>query len=77
MTPKNYITQINAEDMRELAALTNLQPGFLVRIEKTPDGVRIGIDKTALALALNGFFRNGGMQTSAANCTNVSFDPPS
>lgn len=77
MTPKNYITQINAEDMRELAALTNLQPGFLVAIEKTPDGVRIGIDKTALALALNGFFRNGGMQTWAANCTDVSFDPPS
>ena len=77
MTPKNYITQINAEDMRELAALTNLQPGFLISIEKTPDGVRIGIDKTALALALNGFYRNGGMQTWAANCTDVSFDPPS
>lgn len=76
MTPKNYITQINAEDLRELSALTNLQPGFLVAIEKTPDGVRIGIDKTALALAINGFVANGGTYVSAADCTTVSFDPP-
>ena len=77
MTPKKYITQITGEDMREIAAVTNLQPGFLIHLEKTAEGMRIEIDKTAFALALNGFFRNGGMQTWAADCTNVSFDPPS
>lgn len=77
MTPKKYITQITGEDMREIAAVTNLQPGFLILLKKTAEGISIEIDKTALALALNGFFRNGGMQTNAANCTNVSFDPPS
>lgn len=77
MMPKEYITQITTEDMRELAAVTNLKPGFLIRIDKEGDGIKISVDQTALALALNGFFRNGGMRTNAANCTNISFEPPS
>lgn len=77
MTPKKYITQLTSQDMKELAQATNLEPGFLVRIEKSQGKIKIGIDENALALAINGFFRNGGAQASAADCVNVPFDPPS
>lgn len=76
MTPKRYITQITGEDMKELAALTNLEPGWLVRIDKSQGKIKIGVDENALALAINGFIRNGGANTSAAKCTEVSFNPP-
>lgn len=77
MTPKKYITQLSQNDMKELAAVTNLEAGFLIRIDRDQDKIKISVDQTALALALNGFFRNGGMQTYANNCTNIPFDPPS
>ena len=77
MTPKKYITQLTGDDMKELAQATNLEPGFLIRIEKSQGKVKIGIDENALALAINGFFRNGGCNTNAANCVTVPFDPPS
>ena len=77
MTPKKYITQLTGEDMKELAQVTNLEPGFLIRIDKSQGKVKISIDENALALAINGFFRNGGCNTSAAKCVNVPFEPPS
>lgn len=77
MTPKKYITQLTAEDMKELAQVTNLEPGFLIRIDKSQGKIKIGIDESALALAINGFYRNGGCDTDAANCVNVPFDPSS
>ena len=77
MTPKKYITQVTAEDMKELASVTNLEPGWLVSIDKSQGKIRIGIDPNALAMAINGFFRNGGCNTNAANCVNVPFEPPS
>ena len=77
MTPKRYITQITGEDMKELAQVTNIVPGFLIRIEKSQGKLKISIDENALALAINGFIRNGGAATSAANCTKISFNPPS
>ena len=77
MTPKKYITQITGEDMKELAQVTNLEPGFLIRIDKSQGKVKISIDENALALAINGFFRNGGCNTNAANCVNVPFESPS
>ena len=77
MTPKKYITQLTGEDMKELAQVTNLEPGFLIRIDKSQGKVKISIDENALALAINGFFRNGGCNTNAANCVNVPFNPPS
>ena len=77
MKAKRYITQITAEDMRELAAVTNLKPGFLIRIDKGVDGVKISIDQKALALALNGFYRNGGMDTpDLTAATQTPFNPP-
>ena len=77
MTPKKYITQLTGEDMKELAQVTNLEPGFLIRIDKSQGKVKISIDENALALAINGFFRNGGCDTNAENCVAVPFDPPS
>ena len=77
MKAKKYITQITAQDMKELAAVTNLEAGWLIRIDREQGKIKIGIDETALALALNGFARNGGTSATAENCTNVSFNPPS
>lgn len=76
MTPKKYITQLTGEDMKELAQATNLEPGFLIRIDKSQGKVKISVDENALALAINGFFRNGGCNTNAANCVTVPFAPP-
>lgn len=77
MTPKKYITQITGEDMKELAQVTNLEPGFLIRIDKSQGKVKISVDENALALAINGFIRNGGANMDSASCVNVPFDPPS
>ena len=77
MTPKKYITQLTGEDMKELAQVTNIEPGFLIRIDKSQGKFKISIDENALALAINGFFRNGGCNTNAENCVNVPFEPPS
>lgn len=77
MKEKEYITQITRADMKELAALTNLEAGFCIRIEKSGGKWTVGVDETALALAINGFMRNGGASATAANCTSVSFNPPS
>lgn len=76
MTQKKYITQITGEDMKELAQVTNLEPGWLIRIDKSQGKIKISVDENALALAINGFFRNGGCNTNAANCVNVPFAPP-
>lgn len=73
----NYIFQLSKDDLREIANAVDPKPGFCINIEKTKDGILISLDKTALALAINGFYRNGGCTTSAANCVNISFDPPS
>lgn len=74
---KQYVTQLTGADLDELAELTEMEPGFCIRIERTGDKIIIGIDKSALALAINGFIRNGGANTSASGCTDISFDPPS
>ena len=77
MTAKQYITQITAEDMKELAALTNIEPGFLIRIDREQGKWKISIDQNGLAQAINGFIRNGGANTSGVDSTSVPFDPPS
>ena len=74
---KKYITQLTANDLMEIANATDPQPGFLINIEKSKDGLKFSIDQKALALAINGFIRNGGATTNAAGCVGVSFDPPS
>jgi hypothetical protein len=77
MEPKEYITQISRSDLQELSDLTNVRPGFLIRIDKDKGGWVIGIDENALRYAINGFFRNGGCNTTAGNSQNVPFNPPS
>ena len=77
MKDKRYITQVTGQDMKELEQLTNMEPGWLIRIEKSQGKLQIGIDPNALAQAINGFFRNGGCNTNAAGCVTVPFEPPS
>jgi hypothetical protein len=74
---KQYVTQLTREDLDELSELTHIEPGFCISIERTGDKVVIGLDKTALAQAINGFVRNGGTNTDALGSTDISFDPPS
>ena len=74
---KQYVTQLTGADLDELAELTEMEPGFCIRIERTGDKIIIGIDKSALAQAINGFIRNGGANTDAVGSTDVPFDPPS
>ncbi len=77
MTEKDYITQLSRQDLKELAGLTNLEAGFCLRIDRNDGKWKIGIDESALALAINGFIRNGGGTATAVNCTKISFNPPS
>ena len=77
MTKKDYFFQLTKKDLEDIAKATDPKPGFCVKIENTADGIKIGLDENALKLAINGFFRNGGCNTSAANCVDVPFDPPS
>ena len=72
-----HITQLTKRDLQEIANATDPQPGFLINIERSSDGLKFSIDPKALALAINGFFRNGGCATNAAGCVGISFDPPS
>ena len=72
----SYIFQLSKEDLREIANATNPKPGFLIDIEKTKAGIQISVNQQALALAINGFYRNGGCAKNAADCVNTSFDPP-
>ena len=72
-----HITQLTKHDLQEIANATDPQPGFCINIDKSNDGIKISIDPKALALAINGFIRNGGATTNANNCVNISFNPPS
>ena len=73
----SHITELTRKDLQEIAAAVDPLPGFCIRIEKENGRLKIGIDQNALALAINGFIRNGGAQANAADCTSVPFDPPS
>lgn len=72
-----HITQLTKHDLQEIANATDPKAGFCINIEKSSDGLKISVDQKALALAINGFIRNGGAATSANNCVNISFNPPS
>lgn len=72
-----YITELTREDLAEIAAAVDPVPGFCICITREGGRLKIGIDMNALAMAINGFIRNGGAQTNAAGAVNVSFNPPS
>jgi len=48
-----YITQITAKDLRELAALTHLEEGDGITIQRNGDSIKIGIDRTKLIALLS------------------------
>lgn len=60
MQEKKYITQLTAEDLRELSAASNPTPGFMMRVEKTPGELKLSIDENALKIGIIGFLRNIG-----------------
>ena len=72
-----HITQLTKHDLQEIANATDPQAGFCINIEKSNDGIKISVDQKALALAINGFIRNGGAETNANDCVSISFNPPS
>ncbi len=56
MEPKRYITQLTFKDMKEIAAAVNMKQGWLVRIDREADAIKISIDYTALVLAMQEIF---------------------
>lgn len=61
MDEKKYITQLNKEDLRELAAATKPTPGFMIRVEKTPSELKISVDENALKIGIVALLQNLGM----------------
>lgn len=48
-----YITEITQKDLRELAALTKLEAGDGVVIEKSGDSIKIGLDREKMRAFLS------------------------
>ena len=48
-----YITEISAQDLRELAALTHLEEGDGIVIQRNGDGIKIGLDRDKLRAFLS------------------------
>ena len=71
---EKYIAQMTRDDLKKIAALTNItvEPG--VKITPTSNGLKIGIDKQQLKLWLWTFNRNGGFSASQENVTSVEID---
>lgn len=77
MDEKKYITQLNKEDLRELAASTNPTPGFMIRVEKTPGELKISVDENALKIGIVALLRNLGityLSPSVEQITNASMN---
>lgn len=56
----SHITELTRDDLREIAKATNPKPGFLIRIDNTPDGLKIEVDENAFKTAVFGFLHNLG-----------------
>lgn len=55
-----HITQITRDDLRKIAQATDPKPGFLIRIDNTPNGIKIEVDENAFKTAVFGFLHNLG-----------------
>lgn len=55
-----HITELTRKDLREIAAATDPQPGFLIRVTNTPNGLEIAVDENAFKTAVFGFLHNLG-----------------
>ncbi len=72
MDEKKYITQLNKEDLRELAAATNPTPGFMIRVEKTRGELKISVDENALKIGIVALLRNLGMTPFAPTVEQIT-----
>lgn len=79
MDEKKYITQLNKEDLRDLAAATNPTPGFMIRVEKTPGELKISVDENSLKQGIIAFLNNlrwsPGYAPSAGDICNTPMTP--
>ena len=48
-----YITQITGKDLRDLAALTHIEEGEGIVIERTGDAIKIGLDRDKMRAFLS------------------------
>ena len=60
-----HITQITRQDLRDIAAATNPQPGTGVKIGRTKDGFKFSIDEQALRSMIWTFMKNGGASATS------------
>jgi len=54
-----YITQISANDLKEIAGVVNMETGDGIQIDRSQSGVRISIDKQAIRMWVQTII-NGG-----------------
>lgn len=69
MKVKDYITQLTREDLREIAAAVNPQPGNCIRIEKDKGQLKISVDENALKTAIVAVVHNLGLAPYAVQPT--------
>lgn len=75
-----HITELSRADLKEMADATNPQPGFLIRIDKTPNGLKFEVDENAFKTAVFGFLHNlgaipGALQPSQNTISQTSCVP--
>ncbi len=74
MSPdKEYVTQITKNDLREIAAVTNMKAGDGIELVPDPSGVTIRVDKEQLKRWMWHFWKNNGFNASA-NVAETSVD---
>ncbi len=73
MSPdKKYVTQVTKADLREIAAVTNIEAGDGVELVRG-DHLVVRIDKEQLKRWMWHFWKNGGFSASA-NVAETSID---
>lgn len=79
MDEKNYVFQLTRKDMKDLAAATNPQPGFMIRIDKQDGEIKINVDENSLKMGIIAFLNNlrwmPGIAPSAADICNTPMTP--
>lgn len=60
MKVPKYITSLSLSDLKEIAAVANMQAGVGIKLEKKDDVVIMSLDLDALKEMMLSFYRNGG-----------------
>ena len=71
---EKYLSELTREDLKRIAACTNISFAPGVTIDRTANGIKIGIDKQQLKLWMWTFYHNGGFSVSQNNVTSVNID---